>query len=97
MRSTLIKYLHIAEALREDRDEDEIEFARFLLRACFVDVHMATQDSASGHVEASGHVSASGSERRQKLADSFVAFFPPPWTGVMTHVCAGCCANRTES
>ena len=89
VRAILVKYLHRVDEDEEERhDIDLLEFAKLLLRKCYMEQH----DSIHGD-EAHG-----AEEKRRQKAQKFLEFFPPPWSGVITHPCKeGCCADFMDS
>lgn len=90
VRTVLIKYLH--RAVDEDEevghDIDLIEFAKLLIEKCYVEQHEVCHGEEKHGAE----------EKRRQKAQKFLEFFPPPWSGVMTHPCKdGCCADFMDS
>ena len=85
------KYLHCSDsdpAPQTDEDRRLCAFADEILMVC----HVARQ-STNDH-EAGEHEDAVGEQKRMQEAEEFKRFFPPPWKGVLTHVCrAGCCGD----
>ena len=66
-------------------------FARELLRICHVG-----GISRNDHEETDEDVSV-GQEKREREANAFLKFFPPPWTGVLNHACTGdCCEGQNR-
>ena len=87
VRDVLRKYLHVTEQAPE-LDSEGLrlsEFARKLLFSCYVDQQSDNQE----HSEAEQTLCEA---RRKKEAEQFLAFFSPPWCGVIRHLCpVGCC------
>ena len=87
VRDLLRKYLHVTEQAPE-LDSEGLrlsEFARELLFSCYVDQQSDNQE----HSEAEQTLCEA---RRKKEAEQFLAFFSPPWCGVIRHLCpVGCC------
>ena len=94
----LTKYLFCLETAPETApaDRDLSKFAQRLLAFCHV-------EQVSDNCERDVAEMASGHARRAKEAKDFLNFFPPPWAGVLLHVCpAGCCGpgpchDRTQA
>ena len=90
VRAVLIKYLHrvVDEDEEAGHDIGLIEFAKFLLKKCYVEQHDAIHGDETHGAE----------EKRRQKAQKFLEFFAPPWSGVIAHPCKdGCCADFMDS
>ena len=95
----LTKYLQVKDPADVDEmppSSEEMEFANDLLSACYV-------SGLSDNSDRSSDEESHAESQRKAVAAKFLAFFPPPWAGVLVHACpAGCCGptpchDRSES